>query len=320
MTIIFIDYRDQSNELIAIMNDQSLDIVLLRSFLAVAETLHFTAAARRRGLSQSTISQHVSRLEHAVGRTLLLRDTKNVALTPDGEDLSHLAHDIVAANDRAINHFDRTVMRGRLRFGVSEDLVLSRLPEILRGFRRDHPMVDLDMTVGLSSVLYEKLDTGKLDLLFAKRQHGDERGRTLWRERLTWLGSRAAAPAPDQPVPLVVFPGSSITRSAAIDALNAANRAWRVAFSSDSLVALMGAVRSGFGITAQSSLLSGLDLEIVTEAAALPGLPEVTFVVLGRGMHLEGPAAALAKAIMVDTELRNSRLEFRRLAIRLLSE
>ena len=292
-------------------NDQSLDIVLLRSFLAVAETLHFTAAARRRGLSQSTVSQHVSRLEQAIGRTLLLRDTKNVALTPDGEDMSQLARDVVAANDRAVNHFDPTVMRGRLRVGVSEDLVLSRLPEILRSFRDAHPMVELDMTVGLSAVLYEKLDAGRLDLLFAKRQRGDERGTLLWRERLTWLGSRAAAPTHDQPVPLVVFPGSSITRSAAIDALNAANRPWSIAFSSDSLVALMGAVRSGFGVTAQSSLLADSDLEVVSEVAALPSLPEVAFVVLGRGMHLEGPAAALARTIMVDTDLRRSRLEFR---------
>ena len=297
------------------VNDPSLDIDLLRSFLAVAETLHFTAAARRRGLSQSTISQHVSRLEQVIGRTLLLRDTKNVALTPDGEDMSQLARDVVAANDRAINHFDRTVMRGRLRFGVSEDLVLSRLPEVLRHFREEHPLVDLDMTVGLSAMLYEKLDSGKLDLLFAKRQRGDERGMLLWRERLTWLGSRSAAPPPDQPVPLVAFPGSSITRSAAIETLNAANRPWRIAFSSDSLVALMGAVRSGFGVTAQSSLLAslpaGFDLEIVSKAAGLPSLPEVAFVVLGRGMHLEGPADALAKAIMVHADLRNSDAKFR---------
>ncbi len=285
-------------------NEQSLDIVLLRSFLAVAETLHFTAAARRRGLSQSTISQHVSRLEQAVGRTLLLRDTKNVALTPDGEDMSQFARDVVAAHDRAVHHFDRTVMRGRLRLGVSEDLVLSRLPEILRRFREEHPLIEIDLTVGLSAALYEKLDTGKLDLLFAKRQHGDERGTLLWRERLTWLGSRSAVPAPDQPVPLVVFPGSSITRSAAIETLNAARRSWRVAFSSDSLVALIAAVRSGFGVTAQSSLLTGSDLETVAASEALPLLPEVAFVVLGREMHLEGPANALVKAIMVDADLR----------------
>ena len=296
-------------------DDRSLDISLLRSFLAVAETLHFTAAASRRGLGQSTISQHVSRLEQAVGRRLLLRDTKNVALTPDGEDMSQLARDVVAANDRAIHHFDRTVMRGRLRFGVSEDLVLSRLPEILRQFRVAHPMVELDLIVGLSAMLYEKLDTGRLDLLFAKRKHGDERGTLLWRERLTWLGGRDAAPAPDQPVPLVVFPGTSITRSAAIDALNAANRSWRIAFSSDSLTALVGAVRSGFGVTAQSSLLAGSDLEIVDEAAGLPPLPEVAFVVLGRRTHLEGPADALAKAIMADADLRDIRLEFRRRAM-----
>ncbi len=300
-------------------NDQSLDVVLLRSFLAVADTLHFTAAARRRGLSQSTISQHVARLEQAVGRTLLTRDTKNVALTPDGEDMNRLARDVVAANDRAISHFDRAVMRGRLRFGVSEDLVLSRLPEILRGFRDAHPMVELDMTVGLSAALSEKLDAGRLDLVFAKQRRGDERGLVLWRERLTWLGVWSTASPSEQSVPLVVYPGSSITRSAAIDALNAVDRPWRIAFTSDSLVALMGAVRSGFGVTAQSSLLADSDLEIVA-SAALPPLPEVAFVVLGRGTHFEGPADALVKAIMMDADLRRSRLEFRLHASRFVAE
>ena len=253
----------------------------------------------------------MSRLEHAVGRILLLRDTKNVQLTPDGDDMARLAHDVIAANDRAINHFDQTVLRGRLRFGVSEDLVLSRLPEILRSFRNAHPLVDFDMTVGLSAKLYEQLDTGRLDLLFAKRQRGDERGILLWRERLIWLGSRGFEPGRDCPVPLVVYPGTSITRSAATDALNRAGRTWRVAFSSDSLVALMGAVRAGFGVTAQSSLLAGSDLEAISDAAELPVLPEVAFVVLGRGLHLEGPADALARAIVDHADLRRSRFEFR---------
>jgi DNA-binding transcriptional LysR family regulator len=61
------------------------DTVLLKTFMAVVQTRHFTEAGRRLGLSQSTVSQHVRRLEAIAGRRLLARDTHAVSLTSDGE-------------------------------------------------------------------------------------------------------------------------------------------------------------------------------------------------------------------------------------------
>ncbi len=275
--------------------DQDLDPVLLRSFLAVAETLHFTAAAHRRGLGQSTISQHVGRLEQIVGRTLLTRSTKSVALTGDGEAMVTFAREIIDANDRAVGHFDPGSLRGRLRFGLSEDVVLSALPDLLRAFRAEHPLIELELTVGLSSRLYELLDAGRLDLMFSKRQQGDARGTVVWRERLIWLASRQFRLDPVDAVPLVLFPGTSITRRAAIDTLNAAGRAWQVAFSSENLSALTAALRAGLGVGGQSSLLASAELAAVP---GLPELPEIEFVVLGRSPHVQGPAAALREAIL----------------------
>ncbi len=279
-----------------------LDPVLLRSFLAVADTLQFTAAARRLGMSQSTVSEQIGRLERAVGRSLLLRNTRLVELTADGAAMVGLARDIIAAQDRALAYFDPLVLRGALRFGVSEDLVLSRLPEILRAFRTAHPLVDLELVVGLGSQLHDKLEAGGLDLVFTKRRPGDADGVTVWQERLIWLASPEMRLGPEQPVPLVLFPGASITRKAAIDALNRDGRAWHLAFSSDSLSALLAAVRAGFGISAQSAALAGGVLVAAPDSAGLPALPVVDVVVLGRGRRLDGPVAALAEAITSNGE------------------
>lgn len=284
-------------------NEQVLDPVLLRSFLAVAETLHFTEAARRLGLSQSTISQHVGRLEHTLSRPLLLRSTRGAELTADGSALIELARDILAAQDRALAYFDRTMLRGRLRFGVSEDLVLSRLPDILRRFRASHPLVDLELEVGLSSLLSARLDSGQLDLVFAKRLADDPRGLTIWRERLLWLGSPGWRPEPDGPVPLVLFPGASITRKAAIDACSREGRSWHTAFISPSLSALSAAVLAGFGISAQSSLLLGHGLVALSDRFGLPPLPEVEFIVQARRDPPPDAAAALLEAIRLDADL-----------------
>lgn len=142
----------------------------LRTFLAVAQTLSFTQAARRLGLRQSTVSQHVRRLEEATGRPLFSRDTHSVRLTQDGEAMLGFARTILAAHERAAAYFTGTRLRGRLRFGASEDFVLTRLPEVLESFRRDHPEVDLELTVELSGTLHRRLEAGRLDLVLAKRR------------------------------------------------------------------------------------------------------------------------------------------------------
>lgn len=65
-------------------SERDLDLRLVRSFLAVASELSFTRAARRLGLSQSTISARVRQLEENFSQPLLDRDTHSVRLTPAG--------------------------------------------------------------------------------------------------------------------------------------------------------------------------------------------------------------------------------------------
>jgi len=274
------------------------DINLLRTFLAVAEAQSFTAAGQALGLSQSTISKHISRLEIAAGRQLLARDTHAVALTAEGNLMAGFARDIVEASQRAADYFAGTVPRGRVRFGVSEDLALTRLPEILRSFMTANPFLSVELSVGLTTELYQRLDAGLLDLVFAKRRPGDIRGWPIWREKLAWMGHREFKLAADMPAPLVLYPSSSITGSLAIEALNRAGRSWFVVCTSDTLSGLRAATLAGSGMTAQSRLLlRHSDLVEVHESAGLPILGEIEFVVLGGSARLHGGTAALAEAI-----------------------
>ena len=59
----------------------------LRSFVAVAQSGSFTAASERVSLSQSTVSQHIRRLEELLDRPLFERDTRNVHLSQHGDAL-----------------------------------------------------------------------------------------------------------------------------------------------------------------------------------------------------------------------------------------
>ncbi|MBK3584325.1 LysR family transcriptional regulator, partial [Streptomyces sp. MBT57] len=94
--------------------DTSYDPAQLRTFLAVAQTLSFTQAARRLGIRQSTVSQHVRRLEEAAGRQLFARDTHRVDLTEDGEAMLGFARTILRAHERAAAFFAGTRLRGPL--------------------------------------------------------------------------------------------------------------------------------------------------------------------------------------------------------------
>jgi len=149
------------------------------SFVTVARLLSFTRASEHLGIRQSTVSQHIRKLEAAIGRTLLVRDTHSVALTPDGETMLNFAGTILDTSDRAIAYFEGPRVRGRLRFGVSEDLVLSQLPQVLRDFRRSHPLVDLELSVELSDLLYRRLRAGALGERGCGQRHDKaSRGKT----------------------------------------------------------------------------------------------------------------------------------------------
>ncbi|MFI7007740.1 LysR substrate-binding domain-containing protein [Streptomyces sp. NPDC050145] len=268
----------------------------LRTFLAVAQTLSFTQAARRLGLRQSTVSQHVRRLEDATGRTLFTRDTHSVELTEDGEAMLGFARRILEVHEQATSFFTGTRLRGRLRFGASEDFVLTRLPEILEAFRVEHPEVDLELTVELSGTLHAQLDAGRLDLVLAKRRPQDPRGTSVWRDRLVWIGSERLRIDPERPVPLIVYPPPGISRALAMEALERHGRAWRIACTSGSLNGLVAAARAGLGVMAHSRGLVPPGLVRVPERAGLPELGEVDFVL--RGTKEEGPARALGAAIL----------------------
>lgn len=278
------------------------DPVQLRTFLAVAQTLSFTQAARRLGLRQSTVSQHVRRLEDATGRQLFTRDTHSVELTEDGEAMLGFARTILQAHERAAAFFTGTRLRGRLRFGASEDFVLTRLPEILESFRRDHPEVDLELTVELSGTLHERLAAGRLDLVLAKRRAGESHGELVWRDRMIWIAADGVRIDPDRPVPLILFPPPAVTRARALDVLERHGRTWRIACTSGSLSGLVAAARAGLGVMAHTRGLVPPGLVPVPDRAGLPELGTVDFVLLhGRRRNAAQEAAdALASVILAS--------------------
>ena len=279
------------------MTERALSPDLLRSYIAVCECGSFSGAARSLGLRQSTVSQHLQRLEAATGRRLIDRDTHRVRITPPGEVVLEHARRVLEAHDELARSLSATSLRGRLRFGASEDFVLSALPDVLAAFARRHPNVDMELTAGLSQDLYHAFDAGDLDIIFVKRRAGDRRGVGAWREPIGWIGRSDYWLDPDAPLPLLVYPAPSVTRALAFETLDAARRSWRIAFTSGSLSALSAAARAGIGLMPHSVRLMPPGLAVAPPGPGLPRLPEVEFVIIGPGRG-DAVAEALTGAIL----------------------
>ena len=271
------------------------DPALLRTFVAVAETSSFTRAGELLQLSQPTVSQQVRKLEAAAGRQLVARDTRAVALTDNGEAMLGFARSILAAHDEAAAYFTGSAMRGRLRFGSADDLALTQLPQILRDFRQLYPQINLELTVGQSGVLARRLRSGQLDLVFIKQEPDLPDGRIVRRERLVWAGHKTMQIDAAGLVPLIAYPAPSISRAAAIDALEVGGRSWRITCNVREVNGALAAVRAGIGVAVMPQNMMPGDL------IAVPGLPmlgEVDFVLLDNPRAPREPVEALVSAIV----------------------
>ncbi|MFL6126898.1 LysR family transcriptional regulator [Actinophytocola sp.] len=142
-----------------------LDLAAVRTFVAVADDLHFGAAADRLGLSQQAVSKRMARLEAGLGVPLLNRAPTGTALTKDGAAFLVHARALVALADRAVAAV-RTADRP-LRVDVLSTRVGST--QLVRSFHAANEDVEIDIVKsrGLRTARVALL-AGTIDAAFAR--------------------------------------------------------------------------------------------------------------------------------------------------------
>lgn len=138
---------------------------VLRCFLTLASTGKFTLAAEQCHLTQSALSQLISRLEARVGVLLFDRDSRSVTLTNEGRRLAETARRVTVELDRALTdlHDIATLQTGHVALAVVPSLAVMWLPKILGLFHVRHPEVRLQLHDQSSMRCHELLQQGVVD-------------------------------------------------------------------------------------------------------------------------------------------------------------
>jgi DNA-binding transcriptional LysR family regulator len=260
-----------------------LDLDLLRSFVSVVDAGGFTRAGERVHRTQSTVSQQIRRLEDALGRELVHRNGKQATPTEEGERLLSYARRILALAAEARDVVARPVGEGVVRLGIPEDFAAYRLAELLSRFARARPGLRLDVRCGLSARLARELERGELDLaLFKRGADGAARADAIarWPERLHWVTSRRHPVAHDGGVPLAVFEQGCLYRNRAIHALEAAGRAWHVAYTSPNLPGIQAAVSAGLGVSILPDVAILAEHRVLGRRDGFPPIPNTELVLV----------------------------------------
>ncbi|HVU51909.1 MAG TPA: HTH-type transcriptional activator IlvY [Polyangia bacterium] len=147
-----------------------MDYGSLRLYLHLSRTLHFLRTSRECHVSPSTLSRAIQRLEQEAGWPLLERDRRTVRLTPAGARFAEHARDTLDRWERLqrdLGGKDAKTLRGSIAIFASPTACQSFLPELLSGFRQQHPDITLKLETGYAADALEMLEQGRVDVTVA---------------------------------------------------------------------------------------------------------------------------------------------------------
>ena len=259
---------------------RNLDLVALRSLVAVAETGGVTRAAGAMNLTQSAVSMQIKRLEEALGQDLLDRSGRGVSLSAAGEQLLGYARRLIALNDEAVMRLAGTEFEGELVLGVPHDIVYPSIPQVLKRFAAEYPRMRVRLlslpTVDLKAIFAE----GGADVVVTTENVPDAGADVLDERALVWMGAPGGVAWRARPLRLA-FERNCIFRAMAQDGLDAAGIPWEQVVDSNQTRSCEATVSADLAVIAQLEGTMPV-FETVPHRGALPDLGSVRIALYTR--------------------------------------
>ena len=133
---------------------------------AVYKEKSFTKAAKELCISQPALSATIRKLEKSLGHPIFDRSGKTITLTDIGERYIRSAEQIMLIRQNLQQELDDLVAlkRGNLILGGTTFIISDVLPDLLKDFGRRYPDIELKIQVEPSTILWEKMDQGLVDI------------------------------------------------------------------------------------------------------------------------------------------------------------
>lgn len=163
-----------------------LEIRWLRSFVSVADEMHFSRAASKLNLAQPALTAQIRQLEEAVGARLFQRSNRMEGLTTAGRALLPEARMIVERSAQLSGLVKRASLgeTGSLRLGVIPPAATSHLAACIRRFSATFPGVEFSVRQGDQDKLIDRLAGNDLDLVIGRPTSNRQQGATLCQDHL----------------------------------------------------------------------------------------------------------------------------------------
>lgn len=251
-----------------------LESDVLRIFVAIAETNSFSRAAKQVFRTTSAVSMQIKRLEEMLETQLFVREARRVSLTREGETLLRYSRRLLKLNEDAVSEFLRPSLSGTVKFGTPDDIGTRILPGVLADFARSHPAVQVDVVVGSSQTMMERIESGEIDLaLITSGSEGQAgHGSVVHTEPLVWAQRAGGTAIERSPLPVAFASPGCIWRATALAALDRAGIPYRVAYTSEHCAGQQAAMEADLAVAPFPLGLIRKPIRQVPESAGLPPL------------------------------------------------
>jgi DNA-binding transcriptional LysR family regulator len=249
---------------------------MLRSFIAIVDTGSMLNASEQVFVTQSALSLQIKRLEELIQQPLFLREGRRLSLTAAGDLMLGYARRVLAVHDEALAALSAGRFSGPVRIGMVQDFADMLLTGLLARFAELHPDAQISARVAGTSELQELLERGQLDVAIGYAGQNDPNAIRI--APTYWLGDETLTAK--EALPLAVLEKPCRFREAAIAALDAQGRPWRIAVETPNLSTLRASVTAGLGITCRTDVFMQ-DLPVIA-SDRLPLLPDVSCILLAR--------------------------------------
>ena len=217
-----------------------------------------TKAAAMLNTVQSNVTSRIQRLEDQLGTTLVLRGSRKLCLTAEGEALMPFALRLEELCRDIRKQFgqDDEPRSGSIRIGAIETFAASRLVGLIAEFTERNPTVDISVETGGTNMLWERILRSELDVVFVSRRANEPAffEEKVFEDELVVIAKRNAGPlsalvgdATSKVKILVQRSGCSFT-ARLTDYLRETGAPERPMHAVGTLEGVIGSVRAGGGI------------------------------------------------------------------------